>query len=360
MSEASCVHGGNVFAVARQLGVAPAEVLDFSASINPLGPPPGVAEAVAAAFARVVHYPDDGAPELRAALAGYHGCRPDEVCVANGSTELIWALPRAVGGRRALVVAPPFGEYAQALVQAGWQVDYLLTTAAEGFTLPLDQLAERLAAGYDLLLLGNPGNPTGALVPPATVAEVTRLCRQRSTFLALDEAFMDFCEESSAKGIVLNAERGMILRSLTKFFALPGLRLGYALGPTAVIARLAAQVPPWSVGTLAQAAGLAALADPAYRERTRQLIAEERCWLALQLAELPALQVYPAAANYLLVEMTTGLPAAVLRDRLLAERILIRECSTFVGLDNRFFRVAVRSRADNDRLVAALQRHLVS
>jgi threonine-phosphate decarboxylase len=152
----------------------------------------------------------------------------------------------------------------------------------------------------------------------------------------------------------------VILRSLTKFFALPGLRLGYALGPTAVIARLAAQVPPWSVGTLAQAAGLAALADPAYRERTRQLIAEERCWLALQLAELPALQVYPAAANYLLVEMTTGLPAAVLRDRLLAERILIRECSTFVGLDNRFFRVAVRSRAENGRLVAALQRHLVS
>ncbi len=347
-------HGGTVYAVARLLGVTPEELLDFSASINPLGPPAGVREAVMTAFDRVIHYPDPRAEALREALARRHGIAEENVCATNGSTELIHLLPRLVPGRRALVVAPPFSEYAAALEKGGWEIHYLFLAPEDGFTLSLAKLEERLADGFDLLILANPGNPTGALVPLPAVTELLELCRLSGTVPVIDEAFMDFCEEESAVPAVIADGRGLISRSLTKFFALPGLRLGYAVGAPAVIARLSGIVPPWSVGTLAQAAGVAALADAGYRDRTLDLIARQRELLSAGLAALPSLRPYPSAANYLLVQLTSGLSASTLRDRLLPHGILIRDCANFPGLDHRFFRVAVRGKEENSRLLAAL------
>jgi threonine-phosphate decarboxylase len=347
-------HGGTVFAVARELGVAPEEILDFSASINPLGPAPGVREALAVAFDRLGHYPDDTAAELTAALAAWHGLSSAQVGVANGSTELIYLLPRLVAGSRALVVAPPFSEYARALSRAEWQVDYFTLSPTDGFALSLPALTERLAAGYDLLILANPGNPTGALVPLAKVAELLVACQRAGSFLVLDEAFMDFCEEASAKRLVAESGGALVLRSMTKFFAIPGLRLGYAIGATATIARLRELREPWSVNSLAQVAGLASLADPVYAARTREFVAAERDWLAAGLAELPGLAVFPSAANYLLAELTDGSSADALAARLRRERLLVRACGNFPGLDSRFFRVAVRTRSENEQLLRLL------
>lgn len=347
-------HGGNVFAVARALGIPPEEILDFSASINPLGPAPGVREAVARSFDRLVHYPDSDCTELRQALAARHGLTLANICVANGSTELIYLVPRLVAGKRALVVAPPFSEYARALVRDGWQVDYFPLESAAGFTLPFARLAETLRDGYHLLVLGNPGNPTGRLYPPAEVMELYRLCREAGCFLLLDEAFMDFCEEGSAKCFAVERDGILVLRSLTKFFALPGLRLGYAIGSPPLIARLAELREPWSVNTLAQAAGLASLAAADYAGATLRLVAVERPHLVAGVAAIPGLRPFPSAANFLLVEICCGQSAADLAGELLAMRLLIRSCGNFAGLGERFFRVAVRSRQENDRLLAAL------
>jgi threonine-phosphate decarboxylase len=349
-------HGGTVHAVARLLGITTGDILDFSASINPLGPPEEVRAAVMAAFDQVIHYPDSEAVELRQALARRHVLPVGQICVANGSTELIHLLPRLFPGRRALIVAPPFSEYAAALVKSGWDVQYHVLDPEEGFSLCLAKLGEQLAGGFDILVLANPGNPTGALIPREEIAGVLELCCASGTVPVLDEAFMDFCEEESALAAVVADSRGIVLRSLTKFFALPGLRLGYVVAAPDIIVRLGGLVPPWSVGTLAQAAGVAALADEGYRIRTRQLIDREREFLFCALASLPALHPYPSAANYLLVRLTSGLCATTLRDKLLLQRILIRDCGNFPGLDHRFFRVAVRSRQENEKLLAALAR----
>ncbi|GLI38526.1 threonine-phosphate decarboxylase [Geobacter hydrogenophilus] len=346
-------HGGTVFAVARQLGVSSDEILDFSASINPLGPPAGVRKAVAAAFDRLVHYPDSGATELRDALARHHHLLPENICVANGSTELIYLMPRLTGGRRGLIVAPPFSEYAKGLSRAGWEIDYLDLSPGNGFALSLDALDRRLASGCDLLFLANPGNPTGVLIPRDVVAEVIRLCRRHGIFLVLDEAFIDFCEEESAKDLVAQGG-GVVLRSMTKFYAIPGLRLGYAVGSEEVIARLAALREPWSVNTLAQAAGLACLADGDYPARTRSLVEAERVRLDAGITALPGLAVYPSAANYLLARLDAGPTAPELAAWLLAERVLIRDCSSFRGLSDRFFRIAVRGPEENGRLLELL------
>ena len=350
-------HGGNVFAVARSLGVRPEEILDFSASINPLGMAPVVKEALLSSIDRLMHYPDSDAVELSRALAAFHGLDEASVCVSNGSTELIYLLPRLVKGKRALIVAPAFSEYAKALAREGWEIAYLNLAANDGFSLSLQALEERLAEGFDALFLCNPGNPTGKLLPPATVEKVCALCGSNGTFLVLDEAFMDFCEEESAKHIIVKGG-GVVLRSMTKFFAIPGLRLGYALGSASVIAGLAALREPWSVNTPAQAAGIAALSDHDYRQRTMRFVSVERAFLAAGLAALAGCKPYPAAANYLLVEIKGGPPAAGLRERLLGRGILIRDCSTFHGLDDRFFRVAVRRREENERLVEQLAKVL--
>lgn len=349
-------HGGNVIAMARNLGLRPEDILDFSASINPLGPPSGVWEAIRDAFDRLVHYPDSEATELLHALARYHGIAPENICAANGSTELIYLLPRLAQGSRALVVAPPFSEYARALVREGWDYDYFILRSEDDFAISRSRLESELRKGYDLLFLCNPGNPTGRLLTIPEVDEIVTCCMETGTFLALDEAFIDFCEDESAKHTVCSSGNGIVLRSMTKFFAIPGLRLGYAIGSKDVIANLATMREPWSVNTLAQVAGVAALADIDYPVRTRQYVGMERERLTAGLREIPGLKPYPSAANYLLIEIIAGPDASQLQRLLLEDRILIRGCGNFHGLDDRFFRVAVRTTGENELILRALRR----
>jgi len=353
-------HGGTIFAVARELGIQPEELLDFSASINPLGPPTGVWPAISAAYRRVGHYPDTGCSELRALLAERHGLLPEQVTLGNGSTELIHLIPRLerFNGRRALLVAPTFSEYGHGLELAGWRYDHLFLSPDDGFSLDLSRVRSALGSGYDLLFLCNPGNPTGRLYPREEVRALLGLCREAGTFCMLDEAFMDFCPEESALPLLAEIGRFLILRSMTKFYGFPGIRLGYVLGSAEIVAELERLRPPWSVGTLAQAAGGAALADREHGERTVALVAGERQRLQDGLAGVAGLRVFPGAANYLLAEIRTGMTAGELRLKLLGQRILIRDCGNFAGLDGSFFRVAVRSREENERLLQVVRQVL--
>jgi len=347
-------HGGNIFAVARSLGIPPERIVDFSASINPLGMAPGVRDALGNCIDRLLHYPDKGAAELKASLASYHGVDAAQLTVANGSTELIHLIPRVFGGSRALIVAPAFAEYACALERSGWQIDYFTLDSGNGFALSLPALQEKLAEGFDMLFICNPGNPTGALIPKDEIAEVLELCRGNGVFLVLDEAFIDFCEEESTKDLIGKFERAVLLRSMTKFFAIPGLRLGYAIGAPGTIDAIASLQDPWSVNTAAQVAGIVSLGDAEYCERTRSYVAMERDFLCGGLGRLPSLSVFPSRANYLLAEIRSGSSAGKLRTRLMESGILIRDCGNFQGLDGRFFRVAVRLREENSRLLDLL------
>lgn len=354
-------HGGNVFAVARDLGVAPERIVDFSASINPLGMAPGVPAAIAGCMERLLHYPDKGATELKAALAAYHDVSAEEVAVANGSTELIHLVPRLLSGKRGLIVAPAFAEYGEALQGAGWEVDYLVLDAADDFALPLSRLKEKLASGYDCLFVCNPANPSGVLLPKEDVEGIVTLCRESGTFLVLDEAFIDFCEEESAKHLVRREPRALLLRSMTKFFAIPGLRLGYAIAAPETIDAITSLQDPWNVNTAAQVAGIASLADEDYCRRTRVYVDEERERFAALLGAIHGLQLFPARANYLLARIDRpGFTARELRNRLVGRGLLIRDCGNFAGLDGSYFRVAVRLREENDLLLAALAEELIA
>jgi threonine-phosphate decarboxylase len=350
-SDGTPPHGGDVFDLARTLGVRVEDLLDFSASINPLGYPAGVPAAVQAALGDLVHYPDRRCFELRRDLAQYHGLSPEEVLVGNGSTELIHLVVRALKPNRSLIIAPAFSEYQEALEAASVPYEFHLTQEAGCFTL--ERLPE--APGAELVFLANPASPSGALLAPERLLPWLEAWKDSGVFVFLDEAFIDFVEEASLKTSLRRFPRLLILRSFTKFFAIPGLRLGYLLAAPELIARLAAQQEPWSVNTLAQAVGRACLQDRDYMTRTRALVAEERRHLFQGLEAQPGIRPFPGEANYLLAKLTrAGWTARRLREQLLCRGLIIRDASNFTGLDERYFRVAVRRREDNDRLLTAL------
>ncbi len=351
-------HGGTIFTVARTLGVATAQILDFSASINPLGMSPLVRAALTSSLDSLVHYPDASHIEIKQALANYHSLPLQNFTIANGSTGLIYNLPAVLPGKKALIISPSFSEYVRALKQHGWEAGHFVLTPENDFFIDLAKLERSLAGGVDALFLCNPGNPNGTLYSLKLIEQIYTLCLSAGTFLVLDEAFMDFCEECSAKQMITACDKAIILRSMTKYFAIPGLRLGYAICNEPLAKRLESMGGPWSVNTLALTAGVAALQDTPHNRRTLEYIWQERAKLSQLLGQFSQLKVYPSSANYLLLEITNNQTSLEIKEELLLHRILIRDCASFTGLTDKFFRIAVRTEEENTSLIEKLGRIL--
>jgi len=345
-------HGGNILALAR-IHDLPLEALhDFSASINPLGFPAGVVPALQASLAELCHYPEQHAGRLVEALSVQHGLEPGQLLAGNGSTELIYLLPRVLRPRSVAIVTPAFGEYARALSQADIPYTQLPLSPSEGFSFDPAALAERLDPACEMVLLANPGNPSGVPIEPQALREFAERLAGRAT-LVVDEAFVDFCPDYSLLQTVSDCDNLYVLRSMTKFYAIPGLRVGYLAGPAAGVARLRDAQEPWTVGAPALHAALACLADDTYRRTTLRLIPRLRRQLASGLRRL-GLEVFDSAANYLLCRLPFASSAQSLASLLQLQGILVRPCNDFAPLDDRYLRLAVRSGAENRLLL----RHL--
>jgi threonine-phosphate decarboxylase len=305
-----------------------------------------------------VHYPELDASSLTAALADHLGLPAANILPGSGSTELLYHSSRVLRPHRVLLVTPAFSEYERALQLAGARVDFFALTPEDGFHLDAERLLRRLTPETNLILLANPGNPGGAGIEPTAIEYVARAVREQAV-VAVDEAFVDFSPHLSVIGRVTAHANLYVFRSLTKFYAIPGLRAGYLAGPARGIGLLADCRPPWPFSTVAQAAAEACLREEAYRQQTLQLIPVLRRQLAAGLSAL-GLTVFPSVANYLLARLeaagqTAGEVAAALRGR----GILIRDCANFPPLDARYFRVAVRTAEENEKLLAALREVLV-
>lgn len=348
-------HGGYIWEAARRLGIAPSEIIDFSASVNPLGLPESAREAAARALSVVSAYPDPGCRELNDKLSRRHGIPPGCILAGNGSTELIHLIPRVFRPARALIVEPAFSEYARSLGLAGSEISRLILTGEDGFLPGPEALAGAMKDGIGLAFLANPSNPTGALMTKDAVLEAADAAVRAGCLLVVDEAFADFAEEESVVSEAARRPGLIVLRSLTKFFSMAGLRLGYLAAAEDTVEALTSALPPWSVNTVAAAAGAAALEDGEYIRKTLTLIDSERAYLTERLSAMGGLTVYPSSANYLTARLAGGLPAAAeLKETLLHKRLLIRDLSGFAGLGPRFFRVSVRTREENLLLAEAV------
>lgn len=349
-------HGGGIHRLAAELGRPLTELLDFSASINPLGMPPSARTAAIVALDAAAHYPESNAESLIQALALHHGLDSRQLLAGNGSTPLFHLFARTLRPRRALLVRPAFSEYERSFAHSEIQLDTLELTPQQNFRLDPAELLHRVTPQTELVLLANPGNPSGAPVPPETILTIAHALREQA-ILAVDEAFIDFCPELSVIRQVAKFQNLYVFRSLTKFYAIPGLRAGYLAGPLAGIDRLTAASEPWALATPTIAAACACLNAEAYREQSLRELPGLRAQLADGLRSL-GLEVWPAVANYLLARLPDG-DADTLAQRLRPAGILIRPCGNFPPLDQRFLRLAVRTAEENTRLLAALKQILV-
>ncbi|EGJ48468.1 cobyric acid synthase [Desulfocurvibacter africanus] len=378
------LHGGNLRELARQAGCDQSEIIDFSASMNPLGPPPWLRGVISRHVEALVHYPDPDCSGLVEAACHRYGVRPEEVVCGNGTSDILAVLPRIAGLERAIVPVPSYAEYERACRLEGLSVERLDLLAEEGFALPWNRLGAALAAGPALVYMGQPNNPTGRTFQASMLRDLAGL--HPDSLFVVDEAFADFvagldrltrnCHEldntEGVRGESFPPAAGgtlspsplapgsrpanvLTLLSLTKFHAMPGLRLGLALAEPELAAKLRERLPPWSVNSLALAVGTRALSDEDYARRSLEKTTALRQALFARLSSLPGLTVFPGEANFLLCRVDKpGLSAQDAFEHCLRTRVAIRRCHTFPSLDGRYFRVAVRSEEDNARLIQAL------
>ena len=346
-------HGGNLTRLAQASGRTPGEILDFSANINPLGPPDWLRPVISRHIEELVHYPDPDAGALTAAVASRCGVGVEEVLAGNGSTELLYLLAQVTGRGRAVIPVPSYTDYARAAGLSGMEVISVPLSEERGFEIDVGQL-DALLRQPATVFVGRPNNPTGNVWEARTIRDMA--ASHPECFFVVDEAFGDFVNDFES----LTTHRPInvaVLLSLTKIFAIPGLRLGCAIANAALARRIRDRQPPWSVNALAQAVGAAALQDAGYVARSRAVVGAEREALLAALRRINGLVVFPGAANFLLARLeAASADASALAQRMLADHgIAIRVCDNFQGLDHRYFRVAVRTGSENERLIHALQ-----
>jgi len=362
LSSAQPAHGGNLTWAASLADCSPFSLLDFSASINPLGPPAGAIAAIQSSWETLRHYPDPAYRTLRQALADAHCLDPDWILPGNGAAELLTWVGRDLAAlKQTHLLTPGFGDYFRAIRAFGgtWHGASLDMTHLPGeLPIPLTELPDSLALTNQGLLLNNPHNPTGWLFTRESLRPYLDTC----ALVVVDEAFMDFLGTHPAESVVDWVQEFpnlVVVRSLTKFYSLPGLRLGYGIAHPDTLQRWQQWRDPWSVNSLAEVAAIAALADHDFQQRTWNWLPEARSQLWSGLNAIPGLQPFVGAANFLLVRAEVSVPT--LQRRLLQEhQILIRDCMSFAELGDRYFRVAVRTVEENQRLLVALQSVLSS
>lgn len=353
------VHGGDIYSARERIQ---GTILDFSANINPLGLPDSVKSALMERLDDFALYPDPLCRELVQKIAESEQIAPEHILCANGAAELIFRLVQAIRPRCALVIAPTFAEYEQALNGCSCRIEYHLLKEEQDFVLD-DSVLEKIHPHTGIVFLCNPNNPTGQLVDQKLLERILVRCSSCGALLVVDECFRDFledCDGNSMKGWVEEFPNLLILRAFTKHFAMAGLRLGYCLcANPPLLERMAGLGQPWGVSVPAQIAGVAALSDTDYLRRTRELIAQERGYLKQQLGKLPV-RVIGSQANYIFFhapedsERENSLAAALEQDG-----ILIRSCDNYYGMPKGYYRIAVRSHADNQKLVEAMERFFV-
>ena len=352
-------HGGNLQVAAKIAGCSPEDILDFSASINPHGPPQSVWDAIATARDAVIRYPDPDCVRLRQALSLHYRVDADWIVPGNGAAELLtWVARSCAQQGTTLIPQPAFSDYTRALnaIDAPWEGIAFWSEQSGGISDLRGVIRDRLSQPHPppCLILTNPHNPTGHLWSVAELQDII----QHFQLVILDEAFMEFVVPSqSFLAWIDRHPQLVVVRSLTKFFAIAGLRIGFAVTHPQRGQQWLRWRDPWSVNGLATEAAVAALGDASFQERTLQWLPQARQQFRQGICDVDGCWATNSAANFLLVKANSSVP--VLQEKLLKKhRILVRDCLSFQHLGDRYFRVAVRSESENLKLVRSLHQEI--
>lgn len=351
-------HGGNLYAAALRYGLEEKKIVDFSSSVNPLGPSSSVKRAVKKSLSVLDRYPDPETSELRKSIARYFGIKPDQILCGGGASSLMHLVPRVFRPKRVLIPVPSYSEYAAAAVNSGGVVIPLSLKPQDGFRIDPVELAFAIKTA-DMAILCNPNNPTGLVIPKSEMLEIASYARENGVTLVVDESFMDYQESDSIAKEATQSPNIICIRSFTRFFGMPGLRIGYVISSESNIAALREGSEPWTVSAPAERAACAALNDWGHIKKTRKLIEKEREWLLSTLRLLPGVEPFQPAANFIFLKCAS-IDSSSLADQLGYRGMLVRDCSSFFGPGSSYIRISVRTRCENRRLVRALRRILIT
>ena len=377
-------HGGNIYKVFREKNIK--EILDYSSNINPYGIPESLKKKITENLEVLERYPDPDYVELRQKLANLNKVNLSDIVLGNGATEIIFLFMKVINPKKILIVSPTFGEYERAvkateisgdtvslsssngdnknIENKKIEIEYFELKESDDFKLNIGNLKNELENKYDLLIICNPNNPTGKFLKLAQTEEILKECNKYDTKLFIDEAFIEFLADGMKESIINTEENKknlFVTRAFTKFFAIPGLRLGYGMYfDKELEKKISEKKEPWSVNNFAEMAGLTVLDDAEYIEKTLKWIAEEKIYMYEKLNKISGMKVYETEVNFITGKIdeklfSEGLNVKILREKMLEQGILIRDASNFKFLDERFFRLAIKDRASNERVIEVMK-----
>ena len=369
----SNIHGGNIFQFAHEQRIEPYEVIDFSANINPLGPSQRGLAALEAQLRYISHYPDASNDDVLNTIADTYGMNKNQIVVGNGAAELLYAICRLPGYTGAFVPAPGFSEYKEALEASRIPVRDIYYRPREDdngkpyFEVPylaLETFSAELKGqdGRIIVFLGNPNNPDGTLLDKNHIRTLASMLKDANSLLVIDESFIDFVgndtlqdNEYSMRSLVNEFDNIIVVHSFTKFYAVPGLRIGAAFSNPHIIDQLNTFIPTWSINTLAQAYTESALNDVDYVKRTKQELREEQHYMYNALDAIAGITVYPPSANFILFHIEQEeVTADSINEALKKYNMIVRNCDSYMGLNSQWVRVAIKDHDNNVRLVDTL------
>ena len=347
------LHGGNIYRFQRE---GKNDILDYSSNINPLGVPQKFVDIAKESFDKLVSYPDPYYIDLRKKIAEFNSLDSSNIIVGNGATEILFLYLKALKPKKVLILAPCFAEYERALKSVSAEINYFELKESDNFYPNIKSLKKEIETNnYDLLLFCNPNNPTGQFIKLEDIKEVVEVCENKNTKIFVDEAFIEFVENWQEKTVSLFKNKNIfIMRAFTKFFAIPGLRLGYGIGfDEKILDNMWDEKEPWTLNTFANLAGLVMLDDKEYIKKSEKWILEEKEFMYKELSKFQYLKAYRTECNFILLKIQ-NISSASLRDKMIEKNILIRDASNFKFLDYHFVRLAIKDRESNIKVLEAL------
>ena len=359
-------HGGNIYKIFREKNID--KILDYSSNINPYGLPENLKKEISEKLFVLERYPDPDYIELREKIAEKNNLNIENIIVGNGATEIIFLFMKILSPKKVLIVSPTFGEYERAikastLANDSLEINYFELKETENFVLNVKNLETELENNYDLLILCNPNNPTGQFLKLKKLEEILKICEQKNTKLFVDEAFVEFVEDWENESIINskeNKENLFVIRAFTKFFAIPGLRLGYGICfNNNLLKKMLEKKEPWSVNNIADLAGKTVLDDENYIQKTKEWIKDQKKYMYENLNKIEGLRAYKTEVNFILLKiednlLEKGLDVKNLRKKMLEKGILIRDASNFIYLNKHYFRLAIKDKLNNEKVIETL------
>lgn len=356
-------HGSDLKGISQYYGIPKESIINFGANVNPLGLSKKVQEQLRRNLDIICTYPERDYASLKNTIGKYCHASPDYIAVGNGSTELISLLIRIKQPKKTLILGPTYSEYARELSFSGSDQEYFYLKAENGFKPDMDGFLDELGKGYDFLILCNPNNPTSSAIKLNDMRRILKTCQEKQIFVMVDETYVEFAEDISqvtAVPLACEFHNFMVIRGISKFFAAPGLRLGYAITRDLFLLEQLKELQiPWSLNSIGAFAGELLLSDSEYIQKTRSLILGERARLFEKLSLMKNITVYDAQANFILLQIHKENVGSIdVFEACIRKGMMIRDCTSFASLHGAYIRFCIMKPQDNTRLIQTLEKVL--